>query len=50
MVDLGAEGEGGWFEWVFFWEDDLDVEAAALRRDVSVTVFLILACYTDFVD
>lgn len=30
MVDLGAKGEGWWFEWVLFWESNLDVKFAAL--------------------
>jgi hypothetical protein len=30
VVDFGFEGEGWWFEGVFFGECDLDVEFAAL--------------------
>jgi hypothetical protein len=30
VVDLGAEEEGGWLEWVFFGERDLYVEFPTL--------------------
>lgn len=36
VVDLRAEGEGGWFERVGGWEGEIDCEDAGLRRGLEV--------------